>query len=391
MIPRTRPNFGLIDLLRAAFGGRGEGQHTQTAADLLSSYFQQPVAALTPSGRAAQYLILKALPEETVLVPAFTCSAVVEAARLAGKDIIFIDGRPGAFNLTPEDIAPFLQPGRILIATHQFGQSCAMPELARMCEARGVTLVEDIAAALGARVSGRLAGTFGRAAFGSFDTSKLVHAPLKGGFVLTDDQELASGCNKVLEDEFATMPIAVKAKLLLLSTILVLVTRRPFYGLFHLLNFQLRGRHTAEDGELSPTRTEHYLYRFSDWQAGIANQQLSRLEELVVRRRELYDAYRSGLAQCSSFALPPPDEASEWACVRFAVRTDGDKMDYYRRAVEEGVDMGFSFTTIACPDSMTNAWSIADTVLNLPFYDGLSAHELDQVVTRLKRLESSNA
>jgi dTDP-4-amino-4,6-dideoxygalactose transaminase len=389
VIPRARPNYNLADLARASRAGRDEGRVAAEVAELLEKEFESREVLLAPSGRASLYFLLKALTHSVVVVPAFTCSAVVEAALLAGKSVRFVDARRDSYNLHPEDLASALDGGCVFVATHQYGQACEAREMASVCRERGALMIEDIAAALGARCNGRLAGLFSVAAFGSFDTTKLVHAPLKSGFIVTGDVDLAARCRKLMDAELSVMPICEKIRLLLLAAALVVTTTTPLYRAFHWLHF--RRRHTAETGIVSKRKTRHYLYRMADWQAAIVAPQLRDLASLVERRRANYDALRRSLSGIRSLVLPPADPSCEWACVRFAVLAPSDKLRLYKAAIERGVDMGFSFTSIACPESYVHAHDLAARVLNLPFYDKLTDAERNRLVTVLRRLDGSYA
>lgn len=391
MIPRARPNYGLRALLRAFFLPRESGRHCDQVREYLSAFFPGQYCVLAPSGRAALYILMKALPGDNVVAPAYTCSAVVEAARLAGKNIAYADNPVGEFNVAPSEIQPLLNPGTIFVATHQYGMSCDASKMARLCAAAGCTMVEDIAAALGTETPEGRAGEFGVAAFGSFDTTKLVHAPMKGGFIITRDAALAARCEIIRDSEFPTMPLLEKLRLLMMAACLVLVTRSPLYPVFHFLNFTARGQHTAETGAPSAKKTEYYKYRFSDWQAAVVLPQLRKLPQLIERRRQLYADLLRSLTGLKAFVLPQDDPSRQWACVRFPILVRGDKMLYYKRGLRLAVDMGFSFSSLATPRGHDAAWAVADKVLNLPFYDRLSPRELERMIAALKRLENLDA
>src|SRR5947199_212499 len=66
----------------------------------------------------------------------------------------------------------------------------AIDEIARLCAAAGVHLVEDAAHAHGSAHDGRSAGTFGAAAAFSFYPTKVI-AGGEGGMIVTDDDDLA--------------------------------------------------------------------------------------------------------------------------------------------------------------------------------------------------------
>lgn len=142
---------------------------------------------LAPSGRSALHNILKMTPAEKPLVatPAFTCPAVVETILKAGKTPRFFDftERPGCINW--EGLATRLNSQyAALIITHYFGVPVDFLPIVNRAKRLGVTLVEDCAHCLGAKIRDRYCGTIGDASFFSFSTDKPISLGYGGAFVL---------------------------------------------------------------------------------------------------------------------------------------------------------------------------------------------------------------
>jgi dTDP-4-amino-4,6-dideoxygalactose transaminase len=236
-----------------------------------------------------------------------------------------------------------------------------------------------------------MVGTFGDAAFFSFDSTKLVNVPMKAGFVTVRDADYFERVVRLYRAEIQPMPAIHKLKLLGLGAIMVLLENHVLYRIFHWWAFARRREFTTETANLDLRLSEYYLYDMAEWQAGIALPQLRNLEELSQIRRAMYARYLHLLRHCRAFQLPPNDSSSEWACVRFPIRVTSDKLAYYQAGAAKGVDFAFSFTFLGCPRSFINAWKIADSVLDLPYYLKLSAREMDKVASVLSSLESGIA
>ena len=389
MIPRARANFSLRDLADAALVREGGvARHKADFAEQLRSYLGVDDVLLTPSGRGGLYAILKGLDRPRVVIPAYTCNAVTEAATLAGKAIDYAEVEADGFNVDPNRLAERLGPDAVFIATHQFGIPCDIERVLRICRDRGALVVEDAAPSLGTRVDGKLTGTFGDAAFFSFDTTKLITVPLKGGAVIARDKETFARIRRAYAADIEPMPAQVKARMLAMSMALVLLQAPVRYRLFHRLQFERRGRFTAEAPLGSVTRTQWYRYDFTEWQALIAMRQLTRVEEIIARRRALYAEYEERLRGKPAFRTPPPDIRQEWAPIRFPIRVEGDKLAFYREATKRGVDFAFSFTFIEAPPEFEAAHALARSVLDVPFYFDLTHEELDAVVETLAALDN---
>jgi dTDP-4-amino-4,6-dideoxygalactose transaminase len=76
------------------------------------------------------------------------------------------------------------------VPVHMYGFPCDMDALTAAASARGVTVLEDAAHALGATYRGRPVGSFGALAFMSF-SGKMITVFGPGGVGVTDDRQLA--------------------------------------------------------------------------------------------------------------------------------------------------------------------------------------------------------
>jgi dTDP-4-amino-4,6-dideoxygalactose transaminase len=390
MVPRTKVNYRLPELLRACFVSERDDRRRGELSLRLAEVIGNPQVMLTASGRGALYVLLSCLPHRRVLVPAYTCKAVVEAARLAGKELLFGESEETGFNMAVDSAAQMLDGETILLATHQFGIPCDIHGLLQAARARGAFVIEDAAASLGTRVDGQLTGTFGDAAFFSFDSTKLVNVPLKAGFLVVRDPRLFARCREFWISHCRPMPIARKLRYLLLGAILVALEQPVLYRWFHNLKFRWRGRFTDDSADVTHRLGPFYLDRVAEWQAALLLPQIARLDALVGKRRRLYAEYLRHLHGVTNFALPARDAKDEWAPIRLPILVHGDKLDFYRHAARRGVDFAFSFTFIASPSAFVRSHRLAASVLDLPFYDRLTDDELQRVVSVLRDLEQSH-
>jgi len=387
MIARTKVNYGLRDLMRAWAVSEKEDLHRQELTGRLGELLGTEQVLLTASGRGALYILLSCLPQRRVLVPAYTCKAVVEAARLAGKELVFGESEENGFNMAAGSVKELLDAGTILLATHQFGIPCNLRPMLESAAAAGAFVLEDAAASLGSRIDGRLTGTFGDAAFFSFDSTKLVNAPLKAGFLVARDPTLFARCQAFAASRTRPMALLQKWRYLILGTALVALEHPTLYRLFHNLKFRWRGRFTDDSASVDARLGPFYLDRLAEWQAAVLLPQIDQLEGLIANRRRLYAEYLSRLQGATSFALPAADANNEWAPIRFPIRVHGDKMDLYRQATRRGIDFAFSFTFLASPAEFVHSHRLATSILDLPFYERLTAKEMAQVVAVLLELD----
>jgi perosamine synthetase len=388
MIPRTKANYSFFQLAKALFIREGGRDYRSILTSQLRDLLGECNILLAPSGRAALYFILKAIDKSRVAVPAYTCNAVIEAAQLAKKEIVYVDVEKNGFNISVRELDNLANENTIVIATHQFGFPCSIEEIAQVCRRNGAALVEDAAASLGSKIKGKPAGTFADVAFFSFDTTKLINVPLKGGFLICRNESLFKNICGIYAQEIEPMPFLLKARLILQGCILVGLQNHILYRFFHWLRFGRKGQYTAERAEVSRTKTEFYRYDLMNWQAYIASRQIEMIDILINACRLRYSQYIEKLRGCTAFELPSMDANSEWACIRFPIRVRRNKFLYYDKIAHLGIDCAFSFTNIMCPPDFENAKRLSDQVLDLPFYYKLTEKELNKVVAALKAAEN---
>ncbi len=390
MIARYSPNFGVLTLLAACAGSTQSGAAVAEAKDRLSKVLSSQHVLLTPSGRGALYLLLRALgetsPNGRVVMPAYTCSAVAEAARLAGREVVPLEHGAGGVNLTPADLRGSLRAGDIVIATHQYGYPCDIRGLVTEAANAGAIVLEDIAAAFGATIDGQAVGSFGLACFGSFDCSKLLHVPPKGGFAATNDHALSDRLIRQSALDLKPFALFEKFKVLLGGLMLALGTRPLFYRLFYGLNFALRGRFTAENGVLASQPNGFYSKEFAEWQAVILLRQLRQLPAILKRRAAILERYRRAIQDGAEFGVEHAHVEQPGAVIRFPIYVRGNKLEVHRALARKGIDTGFSFTSIVAPETATNAWSVARAVLNLPMSTSMTEQEQSCVIDAVHSL-----
>ena len=188
-----------VDATLAALAGgwNGAGLRVEAFEHAFADFTGAAHAIAVTSGTAALHLALLAAgigPGDEVLVPGFTFVATAAAVRYCGAEPVLCDVASAANGLIdPEDAEARITPRtRAMVAVHMFGYPANAPALRGICDRHGITLIEDAAQAIGARLpGGSAAGTCG--AMGCFSLfSKKQLCTGEGGMVVTDDAGLAA-------------------------------------------------------------------------------------------------------------------------------------------------------------------------------------------------------
>ena len=382
LLPNIKVSYSFRDVFMTCFIGN-KGHHVSALEEALSDIVSNKQVILTSSGRSALYHILHYLPQSKVVVPAYTCDVVVEAALLAGKTIIY--GHIDEETLNVKDL-PELGSDSIVIATHQYGFPCKIKEICEDCKQKGTVVIEDCAGAFGTEIDGQPVGTFGDYAIFSFNASKLINSPTTGGFLLVKKE---SDYN-ALKDTIQFKPCTFKYKAKnLLKAIGFCLDKNSFihYWLSKATRHDSSKAHLTT-GQYRPRleKLEDYKYGFYDWQAYVVLKQLKRLPELIKNRDELKQVYQDTLNPVFQSSLFDRQGAS----IRYPVYLKGrDKIRL--KARELGVEVGFGFEHFVCPDDYEKEIEIGNQITYLPYSSNYTKKEISKIVKVLNQVSNEQS
>lgn len=277
------PDAAIDAALNVLRHGRLHRYNTQGDAPAEAALLETEFAALTgarycvavASGGQAMALALRAVgvsPGDRVLTNAFTLAPVPGAIAGLGAVPVLVETTPDLV-ISIDDLAAKADQAKVLLLSHMRGHICDMDALMDLCDARGITVIEDCAHTMGARFRGTPTGRFG--ALGCFSTQTYKHANSgEGGLVITDDPDVA-------------------AKTILMSGSYMMYLRHgaaPGEDVF--------ARHVASTPNLSA--------RMDNLRAAVLRPQLAGLPGRVDRWRALHAAFLVGLGNAARVPAPEP-------------------------------------------------------------------------------------
>jgi dTDP-4-amino-4,6-dideoxygalactose transaminase len=209
------------------------------------------------SGTAALHVAMVAWgvgPGDVVPTSTMTFAATANAIAYTGAQPYFVDCDPATGNMDPRLLAEVLDELAaagarvpVVVPVDLLGKAVDYTSILSIADQHGTRVLADAAESLGATHGGRAAGSFGDASVVSFNGNKIMTTS-GGGMLLTDDGDLAT-------------------RVRYLST----QARQPVAHYEH-----------TEIG---------YNYRLSNLLAALGRAQLSRLDEMIGRRREMRQLY----------------------------------------------------------------------------------------------------
>lgn len=129
---------------------------------------------------------------DEVIVPSFTYIATALAIEYAGASPVFVEVDLETGLLNPDLIEQAItDKTRAIMPVHIYGQMCPMDKICAIAEKHGLKVIEDCAQAHGAVYQGKRAGAWGDVGCFSFYPGKNLGALGDGGGVVSNDHALA--------------------------------------------------------------------------------------------------------------------------------------------------------------------------------------------------------
>jgi dTDP-4-amino-4,6-dideoxygalactose transaminase len=350
-VPRRCVNLppGTLGLLieKAAAGKVVEGGDLAAFANCFGQWLGAPNVFGASSGRSAFQLALEALnlkKGSEIIFPMFTFPVIPMVAQIMGYKPVFCDVDPVTYNSGPEHVEPRIteRTGAVL-ATHLFGQPCAIRDLAELTRSRGIRLLEDCAHACGVRVDGRQVGTFGHIGVFSFAEGKNMPC-FGGGAIATADDAVAGRARDVLEGAAAVdagamiqQAFSVYAKWLLTRPRVFGLTAYPVLRLKLALGKPLMDSAVGDELLAQFAGSQPRITRMSNLQAALGLLQLRHIDGFNAGARRNANTLTEHLGMVPG--VRPPQMSDEHVYVYYPLAVDPERRDDLRAfLLRHGVD-----------------------------------------------------
>lgn len=170
-----------------------DGEQTQKFADRFAKYCNVKYCIPVANGTVSLELIMRALGigrGDEVIMPPYTFIASISAVMYVGAKPVFADIDRGSYNISPESVlSKITDKTKAILAVHIGGRPVDMDKLEKIAKDKGIYLINDSAQAVGSTFKGVSVGKYGVAASISCQNSKNLTCG-EGGIITTDSDEL---------------------------------------------------------------------------------------------------------------------------------------------------------------------------------------------------------
>ncbi len=266
---------------------------------------------------------------------------------------VFVDILEDSWCLDPELVEQAITPRtKAIVAVHIYGNLCDMDRLLAIGEKYGIPIIEDAAEAIGSVYHGKRAGSMGKFGAFSFHGTKTLTTG-EGGIFVTNDTALYE----------------------------------------HVLTLSNHGRAKAQTKQFWPDMVG-FKYKMSNIQAAIGCAQMERIESLIQRKREIFQAYCKEIKPIAGVSMNPEPEGvinGAWMpTIIFDPETGVTRENLQAAFAEENIDARVFFWPLSSLDMFednpknVNSLSIPERAINIPGYHDLLAEEQQRVVDVIK-------
>ena len=361
-IPYTKPSITELEVgysTDAARNGWGERcyEYITRFEEAFKSHLGVKYAIATSSCTGALHMGMAALGigpgDEVILADTNWIATAAPIVHLGAKPL-FVDILPDSFCIDPDLAEGAINPRtKAIIAVHLYSNLCNMERLLAIGEKHNIPVIEDAAEAIGSVYRGKRAGSMGRFGAFSFHGTKTLTTG-EGGVFVTNDADLY-------------------------ETVLTLSNH---------------GRARGQTRQFWPDAVG-FKYKMSNIQAAIGCAQMDRVEDLINRKREILQYYRTQIEQLPGVSMNPEPAGTvngAWMpTVVFDATTGVTREKLQTAFAAENVDARVFFHPLSSLPMFQNqiqnqyAWDLPGRAINLPSFHDITAIEQDRVKAVIHR------
>lgn len=352
----TKPSITDLEIryvTDAATNGWGEHcyEYIDRFEELFKKFTGSQFAIATSSCTGALHMGLSALGigvgDEVVLADTNWIATAAPITYLGAKPV-FVDILPDTWCIDPALVEASITPRtRAIIATHLYGNLCDMDRLLAIGECHDIPVIEDAAEAIGSQWHGKHAGTMGKFGTFSFHGTKTITTG-EGGIFITNDENL-----------FETV-----------------------------LAFSNHGRVKGQVKQFWPDMVG-FKYKISNIQAAIGCAQMERVNELIERKRAIFEHYAERILSLPGTSMNPEKAHTVngyWMpTVVFDQETGVTREELQKTFSKDNIDARVFFWPLSSlpmfKDKRENrhAYDIPGRAFNLPSYHEITLEQQDCV------------
>ena len=323
------------------------------------------------NGTAALHLSLKALgigKGSEVIIPDITFVATASSVLLTGATPVLADVDENLNILIPSIKKSITSRTKAIIPVHFAGKSCKINEITSIARKNRISIIEDCAHAIGARVNSKHVGIFGQAGCFSFYPTKNF-TTIEGGMIVTNSKNIA---------DFVR------------------------YARNHGITKTLTSRFSSGKPWDYDIKNSGYNYRLDEIRASLGINQIKRVKKMNLLRKKAADYYNKKLEDIEGVIVPGKSIGVEHVHHLYVIRITrkyGITRDMlFQKLLKIGIRTSVHYKPLhmftifkkmaKIIDSLSNSIHAYSQILSLPLYPSISKKQQDLVINNIKKYKA---
>lgn len=375
-IPFGKPNIGSNELhaIQKVMNGPilTHGPECQEFEAKFADYVGTEYAISTSNCTTALHLCLIAHgvgPGDEVILPAMTHVATSHAIEHCGATPVFVDVDINTGCIDPQEIEKAItSKSRAIIVVHFVGLPCDMTTINELGKLHKLPIIEDAATALGAMNDNKMAGNLSNCGCFSFYPTKHITS-FEGGMITTNDKNVAAAAQSMRAFGYDKT-----------------LNERKTPGLYDIASLG-------------------WNYRMSEGHAAVGKEQLRRIDEFLLARKENSSIIKNQLNGFNGIHVFPDESGhsrSSWYCVNIMIPSGFrySRNDCIKLLNDDGIGTSIHYP-VALPLSnyhkekfgyreqqFPNAQAIAKQTISLPCAPHVNVQDAQRIVDTVKMIMS---
>ena len=320
------------------------------------------------NGTAALHLSLKALgigKGSEVIIPDITFVATASSVLLTGATPVLVDVDEDLNISIPSIKKSITSKTKAIIPVHFAGKSCKIKQIASIARKNHITIIEDCAHAIGARVNSKHVGTFGQSGCFSFYPTKNF-TTIEGGMVITNSKNIAD-----------------------------FVRSARNHGISKTLASRFSGGKPWDYDIENPG----YNYRLDEIRASLGINQIKRVKKMNLLRKKAANYYTKKLGNVNGIVVPDKSIGTEHVhhlyVIRITRKYSITRDMLFQKLLERGIRTSVHYKPLhrftifkkmaKVFGSLSNSKVAYSQILSLPIYPSISKKQQDLVISHIEK------
>ena len=336
----------------------------------MQAYLDIKKAIGLTSCTAGLHIALAALgigSDDEVIVPTYTFVATAHVVEWLGAKPVLVDVEKDTFNIDPAAIEKAItSKTKAIIPVHYAGHACDLGSILQIAKKYNLPVIEDAAHAIGTEYGGKKIGNHSNAAVFSFYVTKTI-TTAEGGMIVTNDEEFGKKLKSY-----------------------------AYFG----MDKDAFNRYSEKGSWFYQIVGPGYKYNMNNIQGAIGVEQLKKLEQFIIKRRELAQHYNRLLKDVSGVITPTEKSYTKHTFHLYPLLLNTDKItrdQFILRLKEYNVGTSVHFIPLHMHPFYQNKYNfnkgdfpiaewLFEREVSLPMYPGMTLQDVEYVVDAIKEI-----